>query len=209
MKVDVSVLPSKYPPEHKCVDAGDDGGLVCHVCQAHDAQVRDWLIAVSELPERAEQSRRWALAEAHRHERIEREMALGRCESIIEESFLIEILDSADPVLRPFEQQVEIVDAPVDFLFGGWLIVELDGFRYHDRNQEAFAAQRRRDRATLRAGFITMRFAATEVLEHPHGCVAELTNYLRVAGTIDAEVIRRVAIIKGEERATRRRGHKD
>lgn len=46
----------------------------------------------------------------------------------------------------------------VDLLVEGRLIVELDGFAYHN-DRKAYRRDRRRDRAALRLGLVTLRFA--------------------------------------------------
>lgn len=64
----------------------------------------------------------------------------------------------------------------VDFVVDGVLIVELDGFAYHSE-RKPYRTDRRRDRAALRLGLPTMRFAFED--SAPERVVREVASYCR------------------------------
>lgn len=69
-------------------------------------------------------------------------------------------------VLAGFTLDVQVPVAGVgwvDILIDDWLVVEIDGVRYH-REPLAFADDRRRDRAAYPGGRVVIRFPAREVL---------------------------------------------
>ena len=65
----------------------------------------------------------------------------------------------------------------VDFFIEGRLIVELDGFAYH-QNYASFADDRRRSRVALQKGYATMRFTYDEAIR-PGFIVSEVLHYLK------------------------------
>lgn len=75
----------------------------------------------------------------------------------------------------------------VDFVVDGVLIVELDGYAYHG-DRKAYRTDRRRDRAALRLGLPTMRFAFEDTSpERVVREVAALCRALRRNGAPSAE----------------------
>ncbi|MFE6963843.1 DUF559 domain-containing protein [Agromyces sp. NPDC057679] len=65
----------------------------------------------------------------------------------------------------------------VDFLVGGRLVVEVDGYAHHS-SRDAFARDRRRDVALLERGVRVLRFTALEVLAEPDLVVATILRVL-------------------------------
>jgi very-short-patch-repair endonuclease len=65
----------------------------------------------------------------------------------------------------------------VDFLLDGWLVVEVDGRRYHSHDPE-FAADRRRDAELTRRGYVVLRFTWDEVVHHPERWLAVVQDLL-------------------------------
>ncbi len=69
----------------------------------------------------------------------------------------------------------------VDFLFPEWrLIVEVDGRRWHTREQ-AFERDRARDNAAIAAGWRVLRFTYRMVVDRPEECVATIRQAARHA----------------------------
>lgn len=58
------------------------------------------------------------------------------------------------------------------------IVVEVDGFAYHDGDRERAAEDKRRDRALVRAGWRVLRFAAREVNAAPMVCADEAVETL-------------------------------
>ncbi len=58
------------------------------------------------------------------------------------------------------------------------LVVEVDGFGFH-RTKRSFAADRRRDRKLVRAGWRVIRFTGDDVTDRPDEVAAELSELLR------------------------------
>jgi very-short-patch-repair endonuclease len=58
------------------------------------------------------------------------------------------------------------------------LVVEVDGWSFH-RGKRSFAADRRRDRKLIRAGWTVVRFTYADVTDDPAGVAAELSELLR------------------------------
>ncbi|MEN0024976.1 MAG: type IV toxin-antitoxin system AbiEi family antitoxin domain-containing protein [Microbacterium sp.] len=66
-----------------------------------------------------------------------------------------------------FETQVQIVGVGrVDFVVDGWLIVECDSREYH-AGWDAQVADRRRDLAAARQGYVTVRPLAADIMDRP------------------------------------------
>ncbi|MDQ2624088.1 MAG: DUF559 domain-containing protein, partial [Actinomycetota bacterium] len=66
----------------------------------------------------------------------------------------------------------------VDFLVEDTVIVEIDGRAYHS-DPAQFLADRRRDRASLRLGYATLRFAAVEVLASTDELTSQVVEVVR------------------------------
>lgn len=64
-------------------------------------------------------------------------------------------------------------------------VIEVDGFKWHDKTPEQAENDKRRDREMNQAGFIVYRYAAREILRDPIKCVNEIHSLvideLRVA----------------------------
>jgi very-short-patch-repair endonuclease len=69
----------------------------------------------------------------------------------------------------------ELVDA---VWFDHRLIVEVDGWGFH-RSKRSFAADRRRDRMLVRAGWRVVRFTGDDVHDRPDAVAAEVSELLR------------------------------
>lgn len=82
-------------------------------------------------------------------------------------------------VLR-VQPQAHIAQFRVDFLLSlerKLLIVEIDGWQFHDRNQDQAIRDRKRDRQLSALGFSTFRFAGSEVWADAFGCAAECVAF--------------------------------
>ena len=58
------------------------------------------------------------------------------------------------------------------------LVVECDGFEFHDRNIEQAAADKARDRFLLKSGWPVMRFTGSEIARQLDLCLADIVEYL-------------------------------
>ena len=81
----------------------------------------------------------------------------------------------------PFQQQVPIQGHRVDLLVGARLVVEVDGFEFHD------GAQRRRDleqdaRLQL-AGYRVLRFAYADLVGRPDHVLMMIRRHLALVGS--------------------------
>lgn len=56
------------------------------------------------------------------------------------------------------------------------VVVECDGFNYHDRTREQARYDRERDRYMLHRGLLVMRFTGEEITEAPFSCAAEVLS---------------------------------
>lgn len=66
----------------------------------------------------------------------------------------------------PRTQELLAPAGHVDFLLGDWLVVEVDGRRFHD-DPVTFEEDRRRDAELTRRGFVVLRFTWRTVLNSP------------------------------------------
>jgi hypothetical protein len=57
------------------------------------------------------------------------------------------------------------------------IAVECDGFTYHG-DEEMFISDRARDRKLIAAGYIPVRFASSEIFNHPRNCAWELITMI-------------------------------
>lgn len=58
------------------------------------------------------------------------------------------------------------------------LVVECDGYEYHDRNVQLAQRDKQRDRAILGKGWPVMRFAGTEIHNKIDLCLDDIAGYL-------------------------------
>ena len=58
------------------------------------------------------------------------------------------------------------------------LVVECDGFEFHDRNIEQAAADKARDRFLLKSGWPVMRFTGSEITRQLDLCLADIVEFL-------------------------------
>jgi len=72
----------------------------------------------------------------------------------------------------------------VDMLIDGWLIVEIDGRRYH-ADDEAFANDRRRDRGAQLGHLMVLRYPAAVAVYRPDRIVAEVKAALSHGPFVD------------------------
>lgn len=100
---------------------------------------------------------------------------LAKCESPAEEAMLAGfVLVNLEPA-----QQVEIAPFRVDFAFAdARLVVEVDGFAFHDRTHEQAQRDRARDRALVSDGWRVVRFTAVEVFADARRCAGEVAAML-------------------------------
>jgi len=89
------------------------------------------------------------------------DLADGRAESPIETIVRLGLVRLG----IPFDLQVWMLPYHrVDFLIGGWLVVEVDGKRYH-ASDEQFEADRERDALFAAWGYRVLRFSYRQVVE--------------------------------------------
>lgn len=105
-----------------------------------------WLRLRPALPERLR--RAWDLADGRSESPIETIVRLGLIRLGI--AFDIQVW------LLPYHR--------VDFLIGGWLIIEVDGKRYHIKDEQ-FEADRERDALFAAWGYRVLRFSYKQVVE--------------------------------------------
>lgn len=116
-----------------------------------------WELLRDALPERLRTA--WHLAD-------------GRAESPIETIVRLGLVR----VGIAFELQVWMLPYHrVDFLIGGWLIVEVDGKRYHV-DEETFEADRERDALLASWGYRVLRFSYRQVIEDLRGVLDVITT---------------------------------
>lgn len=87
-----------------------------------------------------------------------------------------------EPVVT-VEREVPIGPYRVDFLltYGEHrLVVECDGWEWHERTLEQANRDRERDQALLRAGYPTVRFTGSRVLAAVQECVTDAVDTLFV-----------------------------
>lgn len=70
----------------------------------------------------------------------------------------------------------------VDFVVDGWLIIECDSKQFHE-GWDKQVADRRRDIAAARLGYVTVRPLASDVLYHPEQVRAAIQDILESCGT--------------------------
>ncbi|KQX08023.1 MULTISPECIES: endonuclease domain-containing protein [unclassified Leifsonia] len=77
------------------------------------------------------------------------------------------------------EVQVQVSSVGrVDLLIDGWLIVEVDGYRWHSSAQQV-AVDHRRDAESIRRGMRYHRFGYDQVMTDIDGCIGVLRELLR------------------------------
>lgn len=98
----------------------------------------------------------------------------GKCESALE-SIVRQRLRATG--LRP-RLQVSLKEiGRADMVLGDWLIIELDGLGFHDA--ETFHRDRRRDRISVRRGYLTIRITWHHVLTDWDGVLADILHVVR------------------------------
>lgn len=105
----------------------------------------------------------WARLRPALPERLRRawDLADGRSESPIETIVRLGLVR----IGIAFDLQVRLLPFHrVDFLIGGWLVIEVDGKRYHV-GDERFEADRERDALLATYGFRVLRFSYKQVVE--------------------------------------------
>lgn len=105
----------------------------------------------------------WALLRPALPERLRHawDLADGRSESPIETIVLLGLIRLG----IAFDIQVWLLPYHrVDFLIGGWLIIEVDGKRYHVEDEQ-FEADRDRDALFAAWGYRVLRFSYRQVVE--------------------------------------------
>lgn len=69
------------------------------------------------------------------------------------------------------------------------VVIECDGFNYHDKTREQACRDRARDRYMQREGFVVARLAGDEILERPFECVFDVFDLaLRGIVTVNRDV---------------------
>lgn len=101
-------------------------------------------------------------------------------------------------------RQVRIDSYVADFAMtldwcSGVLVIECDGFDFHDRTKQQAAYDRSRDRDLLRRGVLTIRFTGSEIKHSPERCAAEVYETLDIFASREME--RCQAMGHGWERA--------
>lgn len=84
--------------------------------------------------------------------------------------------------LRPLQvrvrSQVWILEWPVDLLVGDWLVIELDGYKYHSSPQHA-RRDKEKDRALQAAGFTVLRYSHDCVMKRWESNEPQLLQFIR------------------------------
>lgn len=126
---------------------------------------------------------------------------LQKCDSPVEHLFLMKALErvtfvDGKPMLGRWRlhQQVVWEEYTLDFMLisdpsrlssrSPRLVIELDGFAYHERTPEQATHDRSRDRKLAFRGFRVIRFTAHEVKKDAKQCVDEV---LAIAEALDPE----------------------
>jgi len=106
------------------------------------------------------------------------------CESPIEEK-MYEYLSLYFFKTLHIETQKEILNYRVDFLLtdkenpNKKLIVECDGWDYHERTKEQAINDRKRDRELTKAGFKLYRFLGSEIYSNIDSCLNDISNFFK------------------------------
>jgi len=90
-------------------------------------------------------------------------------------------IDGESPSVLRVQPQAHIGPFRVDFLLSAnsdSLVVEIDGWQFHDRNQDQAVRDRKRDRQLAGLGFSTFRFAGSEVWADAFECAGECLSFL-------------------------------
>jgi very-short-patch-repair endonuclease len=82
------------------------------------------------------------------------------------------------------------MDAPIEAaLLPAPVIIECDGYNYHDKTREQARYDRQRDRHMQRQGFVVARFTGDEILEQPFECAFEVMDLvLRSFGRVNRDL---------------------
>jgi very-short-patch-repair endonuclease len=106
-----------------------------------------------------------------------------KCESPAEEALLKSLIDVAklvpsdDGLAGEFllQQQITALSYRVDFLIDKKLVIEVDGYTFHS-GKESFELDRQRDQDLILAGFLPMRFSASQVFKDPDSVAEKIIN---------------------------------
>lgn len=110
--------------------------------------------------DRVERVERKAATEAERR----LEALLSRCESPIERTLARELVRVSRSVVAQHDVTVDGCAYRLDFAIPRLLVaVECDGHTFHERTPEQATYDRRRDRALQSAGWLVLRFTASEI----------------------------------------------
>lgn len=115
---------------------------------------------------------RWMVERAEHYANHQMQVVLGRAESPLEGLMAASLLLAIGA--ERLEAQHRIPPYRADLLVDGWLVVEVDGYRYHYLHREDVLSDRRRDRWVARQGFRVIRFVGTEVWNDLEDCVQEV-----------------------------------
>jgi hypothetical protein len=84
---------------------------------------------------------------------------------------------------NPAEEKCEL------FKVAGPVVVECDGFAFHDRTKEQAVRDKQRERAIVDLGYPVLRFAGSELYRDPLKCARELDAYMASHKRVVARVL--------------------
>jgi very-short-patch-repair endonuclease len=94
--------------------------------------------------------------------------------------WLISSVDQQLPKIQ-ISGQMQIGPYRVDFLYvcgNRRLVVECDGFEFHDRTKEQAERDKARDRDLAALGYTVMRFTGSEIWRNPFAAASEVLGFL-------------------------------
>ena len=125
---------------------------------------------------------------------------IGKCESPIEQLFLIAMATHAVSDMVRVMPQVQMKSGHIaDFVVSkrSWssrviadVIVECDGHEFHEKTKEQVERDKKRDRTLLAEGFNVLRFSGREVWRDPFECADEVIRYLDSRLLESSDVVR-------------------
>lgn len=98
------------------------------------------------------------------------------CESAIERQLAFALAVYL-PRGADLEPQAIVLAYRVDFLLDGKLVIECDGHKFHHADAEKIAADRKRDRELILAGYIVLHFTGREIFQDAAACAAEIAAF--------------------------------
>jgi very-short-patch-repair endonuclease len=112
------------------------------------------------------------------------------CESPIEQLLIIalyDLLDDYPDVYMVCQEKIKLKNAiyrvDVCLYIGDWLnapdkckklVIECDGYTFHEKTKEQAMREKKRDRSLIEAGYLVLHFTGREIFIDPYQCAREI-----------------------------------